>query len=137
MDTDTNQEIHDYRIRSSIKPDIKHIPKTLIGALAETDKHMKKDKATEISSDMIARRSFLSRKSKPVSYHQQPPTKIAGLADFNPLATSPNGKAVKKKDNHKASSMSCSVLAMMVQVILFVITIGVIIAAVIWMKNKQ
>ena len=68
--TDTNGAIHQYRMRSSLQPDIKHIPKTLLGALQESDIPMTDDELCSVSLRMSDRN--MSKKQQ--QQQQQPPT---------------------------------------------------------------
>lgn len=52
---DTNAPIHRYRMRSNMQPDIKHIPKTLLGALQEGDIPMTEDELDGISESLSDR----------------------------------------------------------------------------------
>lgn len=84
---DTNSAIHQYRMRSNLQPDIKHIPKTLLGALKESDLPMTDDELASVSlrvSDRNLGKKGGSKQPKPL--HTKPAPSEKNFAASNALA---------------------------------------------------
>ena len=113
---DTNSAIHQYRMRSNLQPDIKHIPKTLFGALKESDIPMTDDELAKVSLRLSDRN--LSKKGgnnppKP-AHHLKAPNTVKpapsekGLAASSALAnaftnSNPLDEDVQKQQEHTPS----------------------------------
>lgn len=95
---DTNAPIHRYRMRSNMQPDIKHIPKTLLGALQEGDIPMTEEELDQISESLSERNRRRStgkslQPRKPTTDPKTPKTPDAPEASEAPATTSTMGSA--------------------------------------------
>ena len=90
---DTNSAIHQYQIRSCIKPDIKHLPKTLLSALKDKDLPMTSEELNVVNDNMS------KRKMQGLNIRKHPPS-VVSLTKEN---TVPN-KSLSQVSSVRAST---------------------------------
>lgn len=138
---DMNDNIEIYRRRSSIQPHVKHLPKTLMDALQDSDKPMSEDDRELMSLSMMQHKN----KKQTTVQHDRPPEQVQRsakaptrgqwvkdgrvLSQYNPLKgcgqddTQPNPPCALKPKG--SNTLTVALFIIVIVLVLAIVALGI------------